>query len=41
MKTGLEVNAEEIKHIFTSREQKVGQNKNIKIVNKSPEWPNI
>jgi len=27
MKTGLEVNADETKHNFTSREQKVGQNK--------------
>jgi len=41
MTTGLEVNAEETKHIFMSREQKVGQNKNIKIVNKSPEMSNI
>jgi hypothetical protein len=40
MKTGLEVNAEEIKHIFTACEQKLGQNKNIKIV-KSPERSDI
>lgn len=36
MKTGLKVNTEEIRHIFISREQTVGQNQNIKIVLKNP-----